>query len=161
VIRYAKPADHVAIAELVTAAFGGPDEALRVARLRTDEDVMFELVSHEAGEIVGHILFSRLWADRYDLFAALAPMAVKPRLQRTGIGAALVRAGLDCCREFGAHGVLVLGHTAYYPKFGFSSAATAHVRSPYSANPAFMALALEDGAFDAPMTVAYPDAFSV
>ena len=66
-IRYAKAADHAAIAAVNTAAFGTPDEAALVARLRADEDVMFELVSEEAGEVVGHILFSRLWADRAEL----------------------------------------------------------------------------------------------
>ena len=159
-IRYARPADHAAIEAVVTAAFGQPDEARLVERLRADEDVMFELVADQSGELVGHILFRRLWADRAELYAALAPLAVRPGLQRTGLGSALTRAGLDCCREFGAHGVLVLGHPAYYPRFGFSVEAAADVRSPYAGSPAFMALALEEGAFDKPMTVAYADAFS-
>jgi len=159
-IRYARPADHAAIAAVTAAAFGKPDEARLVERLRADEDVMFELVAEQAGEVAGHILFSRLWADRHDLYAALGPLAVRPDLQRTGLGSKLVRAGLDCAREFGAFGVIVLGHPAYYPRFGFSAEAVAQVRSPYAGNPAFMALALEDNVFDAPMTVAYPEAFS-
>jgi putative acetyltransferase len=56
--------------------------------------------------------------------------------------------------------VLVLGHRSYYPRFGFSADAAANVRSPYSGNPSFMALALEDDAFAGEMSVAYPDAFS-
>ena len=159
-IRYAKPADHAAIAAVVTAAFGQPDEARLVERLRADGDVMFELVAEENGAVAGHILFSRLWADRAELYAALAPLAVRPGLQRNGLGSALTRAGLDCCREFGAHGVLVLGHPAYYPRFGFSAQAAAGIRSPYAGNPSFMALALEDGAFDKPITVAHAEAFS-
>jgi len=159
-IRYARAADHAAIAAVTTAAFGKPDEAALVARLRADEDVMFELVAEEAGEVVGHILFSRLWADRAELYAALAPISVLPALQNAGHGSALIRSGLECLREFGAHGVLVLGHPAYYPRFGFSADAAAQVRSAYAGSPAFMALALEDGAFTAPMSVAYPDAFS-
>ena len=55
--------------------------------------------------------------------------------------------------------VIVLGHPEYYPKFGFSRQAAAKVKSPYAASPAFMALALEEGALDAPLLVAYPDAF--
>jgi len=159
-IRYAKPADHAAIEDVVTAAFGKPDEARLVARLRADEDVMFELVAVEAGEVAGHIVFSRLWADRFELYAALGPLAVRPGLQRTGLGSALTRAGLDCAREFGAFGVIVLGHPSYYPRFGFSAEAAAQVRSPYSGSPSFMALALEDNAFEGPMSVAYPEAFS-
>jgi putative acetyltransferase len=158
-IRYARTADRPAIAEVVAQAFGGRQEAELVARLRADADVLFELVSETGGEITGHILFSRLWADRAELFCALAPLAVRPGLQRAGVGSALVRAGLESAREFGAHGVLVLGHPKYYPRFGFSTAAAAQVASPYG-GPGFMALALEEGAFDAPLSVAYPGAFA-
>ena len=44
--------------------------------------------------------------------------------------------------------------------FGFSTDAAADLRSPYAGSPAFMALALEENAFDGPMSVAYPEAFS-
>mgnify|MGYP001397572581 CR=1 FL=1 len=159
-IRLARASDHAAIAEVVEAAFGQPDEARLVERLRAEDDVLFEMVWEAAGEVVGHILFSRLFADRAELFAALAPLAVRPGLQREGVGKALVRAALEHARDCGAHGVLVLGHPAYYPKFGFAAETAANVRSPYSGSPSFMALALEKGAFDEPLTIAYPDAFS-
>jgi putative acetyltransferase len=159
-IRYAKPADRPAIADVVTAAFGGEAEARLVERLRADDDVLFELVWIDEGEVTGHILFSRLWADRAEMFAALAPVSVRPGLQRAGVGSALIRAGLDYAKEFGAHGVLVLGHPAYYPKFGFTAEAARQVSSVYAGSPAFMALALEEGAFDQPLSVAYPDAFA-
>jgi putative acetyltransferase len=159
-IRFARLADHPAIAEVVEAAFGQPDEARLVERLRAADDVLFELVSEDDGAVTGHILFSRLFADRAEMFAALAPLAVRPGLQRSGVGKALVNAALGHAREFGAHGVLVLGHPAYYPKFGFAAETAAQVTSPFSGSPSFMAIALEKGAFDTPMTVAYPDAFS-
>jgi putative acetyltransferase len=130
VIRYARPADHAAIAAVVTEAFGRADEAELVKRLRADDDVLFELVSADESGVGGHVLFSRLWADRAEMFAALAPLAVRPGLQRSGVGAALVRAGLDSAREFGAHGVLVLGDPGYYGRFGFSRDAAAQVDSP-------------------------------
>ena len=159
-IRYARPADHAAIAAVTEAAFGQPDEAGLIERLREAGDVLFELVAVEDGEVVGHILFSRLWADSVGMYAALAPLAVRPGLQRTGHGSALVRAGLESAREFGAHGVLVVGDPAYYPRFGFSAEAARQVAAPYAGRPAFMAIALEAGAFDAPLSVAYPEAFS-
>lgn len=159
-IRYARASDHEAISQIVEAAFGQADEARLVKRLRADGDVLFELVAEQGGEVAGHILFSRLWADRAELFAALAPLAVKPGVQNDGLGSALVRRSLECARDFGAHGVIVLGHPAYYPRFGFSREAAAKVASPYSSSPSFMALALEPGAFDAPLTVAYPEAFA-
>lgn len=159
-IRYARAADHPAIAEVNDLAFGKPEEAQLIGRLRADGDVMFELVSETDAALDGHILFSRLWADRETLFAALAPMSVRPGRQSAGIGSALVQRGLVSLREFGVHGVLVLGHPRYYPRFGFEAATAAQVRSPYSGSPAFMALAIEPGAFDAPLSVAYPHAFS-
>ena len=158
-IRFARAADRPAISEVVEAAFGRPDEAGLVDRLRADGDVLFELVSEDADRITGHVLFSRLWADRTGMFAALAPLAVQPGLQRAGLGSALVRTGLQSIPEFGAHGVLVLGDPAYYGRFGFSNGTAAQVASPYSRLEAFQALAIEDGAFGAPLSIAYPDAF--
>jgi putative acetyltransferase len=131
-----------------------------VTRLRADEDAMFELVAETDGEILGHIMFSRLWADRDGLYAALAPLAVRPDRQRTGLGSQLVRAGLEIAPEFGAVGVLVLGDPAYYPRFGFSAEAAAGVAAPFQGLPGFMALPIEAGAFDAPLMVAYPNALS-
>lgn len=160
-IRYARARDHALIAEVVTEAFGRADEADLVARLRADDDVLFELVSADAdGGVGGHVLFSRLWGDRPALFAALAPLAVRPGLQGGGVGSALVRAGIEALREFGAHGVLVLGEPAYYGRFGFTREAAVLVESPYARLAAFQALAIEEGAFDAPLSVAYPDAFA-
>jgi putative acetyltransferase len=159
-IRHARAADRPAIATINDLAFGRPDEAALVARLREDGEAMCEIVSETDGIIDGHILFSRLWADRPELFAALAPMAVRPDRQRSGVGSALVRAGLQILPEFGVRGVLVLGHPAYYPRFGFAAETAAKVKAPYAGSPAFMALALDEGAFDAPLTLIYPDAFS-
>lgn len=159
-IRYATPLDHPAIAGVVTAAFDGGDEARLVEALRVNGDVMFELVAVEAGEVVGHVLFSRLWTDRDELYAALAPLAVRPDRQRSGYGIRLVRAALEAASEFGAVGVLVLGDPAYYGRFGFSRAAAEQVACPYSALPALQALALAPNSFDAALTVAYPSAFS-
>ena len=87
-------------------------------------------------------------------------MAVLPDRQRDGVGKRLVTASIETAKDFGAHAISVLGHPEYYPKFGFSRGAAAHVKSPYSDSPAFMALALEEGALDAPVLVAYPDAFN-
>ena len=158
-IRHARPGDHAAIRTVNTAAFGRADEADLVERLRADGDVMFELVDDDGGEIVGHILYSRLWADSVSLYAALAPMAVLPARQKDGIGKRLVAASLETAKDFEACAVIVLGHPEYYPKFGFTPDAAAKVKSPFSGSPAFMALALEEGALDAPVLIAYPDAF--
>lgn len=158
-IRYATADDRAAIAAVVAGAFGRPDEARLVERLRADDDVMFELVAETDGAVSGHILFSRLWADRDDLYAALAPVSVTPSRQRAGLGAALVKAGLESARQFGAVGVLVLGDPEYYGRFGFAAETAAQVKAPFQGMAAFMGLAFSAQAFDGPMTVAYPSAF--
>ncbi|HEV2531446.1 N-acetyltransferase [Phenylobacterium sp.] len=159
-IRFAQPADHAAIDAVTTAAFGRSDEARLTAQLRADGDAMFEMVAQDDGRIVGHIMFSRLWADRDGLYAALAPLSVLPALQRRGVGASLVQTGLASAPQFGAAGVLVLGEPAYYSRFGFAAETAAQVDAPYRGMPAFMGLGFVEGAFEGPMTVAYPSAFS-
>ena len=159
-IRPVRTTDHAAVRAINLAAFGGAAEADLVERLRADGDVVFELVAEDQDGVFGHILFSRLWTDSEHLYAALAPMAVSPDRQRRGAGSDLVRSGLNLCKEFGARGVLVLGHPDYYPRFGFSHEATALVKAPYSGSPAFMARAFEDDAFANPLMVAYPSAFA-
>jgi putative acetyltransferase len=122
---------------------------------------MFEMVAEAVGEVVGHVMFSRPWADRDELYAALAPLSVAPDRQRAGLGSALVRAGLASAPQFGAVGVLVLGEPDFYGRFGFAAKTAAAVAAPFRGLPAFMGLELVDGAFEGPLTVAYPSAFSI
>jgi putative acetyltransferase len=92
-------------------------------------------------------------------FAGLAPVAVSPAEQSRGVGAALCRAGIEAVRALGADAVVVLGHPAYYPRFGFSAEAAKPLASPYAGSPAFMALALKPGALASTRRVDYPAAF--
>lgn len=161
-IRDETEADRGDIRGLNQAAFGGNYEAGLVERLRSEELIRASLVAVEADNVVGHILFSTLsvtvdgWSVRA---AALAPMAVAPGRQRRGIGSALVRAGLEAVTAQGFEAVFVLGHPAYYPRFGFSAAAASKLVSPY-AGEAFMALELTPDALRGTVgAVTYPDAF--
>jgi putative acetyltransferase len=163
VIRPASSGDHAPIARLDDAAFGGSDESALVARLRADDAVVVELVAEADGEVVGHILFSRLpieCGDRVVDAVALAPMAVLPGRQRAGVGSALVRSGLDACRALGVAAVLVVGWPEYYPRFGFSAETASPLTAPFS-GPAFMALELVSGALAGGGRVRYPAAFGV
>lgn len=159
-IRPAAPDDFAAIRAVNVAAFPSPLEAALVDRLRADGDVLVELVAERGLMILGHIMFSRLAADRPGLFAALGPMSVLPDLQRSGLGSQLVQAGVQACQELGADAVIVLGHPEYYPRFGFSAEAARPVASVYAGTPAFMARELTSGALQAPLAISYPDAFA-
>ena len=146
-IREETAADHEAIAAVNRAAFGGEDEVRLVAKLRTDGDALTSLVAEDAGQIVGHILFSRLavtTGTRSIRAAALAPLAVVPKRQRQGIGAALTGAGIEACRARGLALIVVMGHPEYYPRFGFSAEAAKALRAPFEGE-AFMALELVPG----------------
>ena len=72
-------------------------------------------------------------------------MSVLPEFQRQGIGSKLVTAGLEACRANGHDVVFVLGHTAYYPRFGFSRASDYRIENEYNAGDSFMVIDLKEG----------------
>jgi putative acetyltransferase len=164
VIGEETPDDIDAIAALNRAAFGGEYEVETIDRLRLDGLLALSLVERDAGTVVGHILFNELDVTvdgRAIRVVALAPMAVIPDRQREGIGSRLVRQGLSMLKERGYEAVIVLGHPAYYPRFGFSAALAAKLAAPFSGS-AFMALELKPGALaGASGTVRYPRAFRI
>jgi putative acetyltransferase len=143
------------------AAFGREDEALLVEAVRAEGATLVELVAEEEGQIVGHILFSRMTCQPVKRIAGLAPVAVLPDAQRRGWGQVLCRAGIDELRRMGAEAVVVLGHVHYYPRFGFSREAARLIASPYAHLEGFMAMELVPGALAAPIKADYPRAFGV
>ena len=147
-------------------AFGQEDEGLLIAKIRRSDgfDPSLSLVAEIEGDVVGHILFSRIYIETEsgDVPAlALAPMAVLPNHQNRGIGSQLVRTGLDISRQAGHAIVVVLGHPDYYPRFGFQQASQVGVRSPFDVpDDVFMVQGLIPGALDAGAgLVRYPAAF--
>jgi putative acetyltransferase len=145
IVRPERSQDEPAVRALVQAAFGRELEADLVERLRADPDLLLSLVAEQDGAVCGQIMFSRLGSDAGLALAQLSPLAVAPALQRTGIGAALVEAGLAACHSLGLDGVVVLGHPDYYPRFGFSAEAARAMVSPFAGQASFMALALRPG----------------
>ena len=91
----------------------------------------------------------------------LAPMAVLPDFQRSGVGAKLIETGLQRCYGLGYKAVVVLGHPSYYPRFGFLPAAQFGIDCEYDVpEGVFMAIELCPGALaDKSGTVKYHAAF--
>lgn len=123
------------------------------------------LVALKDGEIVGHILFTKLLikSNKGDFVAlALAPIAVKPDLQRQGIGSGLLAEGLKKCKTMGYKAVIVVGHPGYYPRFGFSPARAKGLELPFPVrDEVFMALELVPGCLDDMKgMVVYPQEFA-
>jgi putative acetyltransferase len=162
-IRPETNADHEAIGHVHRLAFGQDAEARLVDALRDGGYVRASLVAERDAQVVGHILFSDLpivtQAGTVSALA-LAPLAVLPEVQNQDIGSALVRRGLEDCKEQGHRIVVVLGHPHFYQRFGFSSKLASELESPYSGRESFMAVELVPGALDGVTgRVQYPPPF--
>jgi putative acetyltransferase len=161
-IRLETEADCASVRRVNILAFGQELEADLVDQLRRDHAVIASLVAVEGNDVLGHILFSRVWIDTPKgavPAASLAPMAVHPDHQRQGIGSNLVRRGLDILRSAGERVVVVVGHPEYYPRFGFLAEPAKRLDAPWSGE-AWMALELIPGALEGVQgIVKYPAAF--
>ena len=133
------PHDWKAVTEVVSSAFGQLAEAELVNELRKAGDRVVSMVADEDGQIVGHVLLSRMDAPFPAL--ALAPASVIPTRQRSCIGSALVKRAVESARNKGWAALFVLGDPHYYERFGFDREAAAGFSSPY-AGPHFMVLSL-------------------
>ncbi len=120
--------DHPAVARVNLRAFGGMGEPMLVALLRQRQsyDPDLSLVAEQDGNIVGHALFTRCTIRLMgeDVPAAyLAPIGVDPACQRQGVGTALMQEGHRIAAAKGCHVCFLLGHTSYYPRFGYHTGA--------------------------------------
>jgi putative acetyltransferase len=146
VIRPAQAGDEAAIRAVQLAAFPTSAEADLVERLDSAGSSVISLVSESNGEIVGHVLLSRMSVSgggRDYRALGLGPVAVRPAFQRAGIGSELVRSGIAIAQATGEELIFVLGEPEYYSRFGFTAETAAPFRSPY-AGPYLMALALRE-----------------
>ena len=163
-IRAENENDRAAVYSVNASAFESPAEAILVNALRKQAQPIVSLVAEESGEVVGHIMFSPVSLSGFASLNAfgLAPMAVAPEYQGKGIGSALVRAGLEQCKLLGFTAVVVLGHSDYYPRFGFSPSSRFGIDSEYEVpEDVFMAMELQPGALSGKTgRVKYHDAFS-
>ena len=162
-IRPVEEADLPEVKRLNDLAFGGPDEGRLVELLHARGKAVISLAAVYRGKIVGHILFSpvEFHPPHPEIQAiGLAPMAVLPEYQNQGIGSQLVRQGLADCQAGGWQVVIVLGHTAFYPRFGFRPASELGLDNEYDAGEAFMALELKAHILDGMQSTAcYADEF--
>ena len=126
-------------------AFRPDDVVTFLDALRADVCLLGEWLAEDSTGPVGYIAFSRVWVDEPDGLrtsaAILTPLAVRPDRQRRGIGLQLMDHSLRELEARGERLFFVLGHTDYYPRAGFLSAAAQKVENPWQGNPAFMARA--------------------
>jgi len=142
-IREEEPRDFAAVRRVNLAAFEDGAEARVVDKLRDSCESQLACVAVEDENVVGHIFFTPVTVDGCDIIGmGLAPMAVIPSCQRSGIGSRLVRHGLKELRRSGCPFVIVLGHAEYYPRFGFELASKYQLLSQWEGVPdeAFMVI---------------------
>ncbi|MFO7320899.1 MAG: N-acetyltransferase [Chloroflexota bacterium] len=124
-VRPERPSDYAGIAALHVRAFGQRlDEALIVNlhRQRRSFDPDLSLVAEVEGQPVGHALFNPCQIQLMGQTVRavnLAPLGVEPAFQKRGVGTALIEAGHQLAREKGFALSFLLGHSEYYPRFGY------------------------------------------
>lgn len=158
-IRYEEPGDVAAIHAVVRSAFPTEEEAILIRNLRESGHLCVSLVAEEQGNVIGHIAFSPVTINGQNGGLGLAPVSVKPEFQNQGIGGELVSQGLLAARRYGAGYVVVLGHSHYYPRFGFQNARALGFQNEYGADESFMIVELEPGALPSGGLVKYGEEF--
>lgn len=147
VVREETPQDWEAITAVTMSAFetleiSDHTEQFIISALRRAEGLTVSLVAEIDGAVVGHIAFSPVSiSDGTPDWYGLGPVSVSPQYQRQGIGKALVREGLARLEAMDARGCCVVGHPAYYPRFGFHRMAGLHFEGV--PEEAFLALSFD------------------
>ncbi|KQQ79618.1 N-acetyltransferase [Aureimonas sp. Leaf324] len=157
VLREMAPGELILVETIHATAFGRDEEArLPHAIVSAGYDVI-SVVAVDGDYFVGHALFTAL--DGAEKALALGPVAIVPDRQGEGIGARLVRYGLDLARQRGWRSVFVLGDPGFYGRLGFRANLAKGAIVPW-AGPNFQAIELVPGALDGWSGVlVYPDAF--
>lgn len=173
-IRKEEEKDFKIVFDLIQRAFEKEQftdhqEQFLVERLRSSEAFVPELslVAEIDGEIAGYILLTKLKIiadDRKETESlALAPVAVLPEYQGKGIGGQLILAAHQKATELGFHSIILLGHSGYYPRFGYEMAKKFGIKLPFDVpDENCMAIELNENALQhASGTVQYPKEFEV
>ncbi|MHB2165419.1 GNAT family N-acetyltransferase [Alsobacter sp. R-9] len=148
IIRTETTADMPAREALLDAAFGPARFLKTCERLREGRLPAFALSAEdEAGRLVGTV---RLWpvaAGPGRPALMLGPLAVDAAARERGIGASLMRAGLNRAAGAGHGAVLLVGDAPYYARFGFSADLTEGLWMPGPVErERFLGLELQAGA---------------
>jgi len=129
-LREGGPGDLEWLELLYPAAFPEEDLLPLVRTMVRSGAEILSLVGEVDGVAAGHGVFTlgRIDGTSREI-ALLGPVAVDPGHQRSGIGGAIIREGLNRLKPMGVEQVFVLGDPAYYGRFGFLPGAK--IKPPY------------------------------
>ena len=104
------------------------------------------LVAKDGGALVGTLRFWHVEAGGASALL-LGPLAVAGSHRKLGLGAALMRMGLDRAQALGHKAVILVGDEPYYSRFGFARALAQSLDLPGWYDPArFLGLEFAPGA---------------
>jgi predicted N-acetyltransferase YhbS len=117
-------------------------------------------------EIIGFILFSTIEIVSKKVennWLAMAPIAIRPEYQNKGIGGKLMIEGQNRARKMKYHGIVIVGHEKYYPKFGYELASFYRLKFPFEApdENCFIYFLDENSKYEINGMVKYPEAFGI
>lgn len=167
VIREENNKDFNEVYEVIKSAFMNAEytdnnEHNLVNKLRDSEAFVkgLSLVAEDNDKIVGHIMLTKINIGNNESLA-LAPLSVLPNYQKSGIGSKLIIESHKRAKELGYNSVVVLGHSDYYPRFGYEPASKWGIKAPFEVQDEnFMAIELvKDGLKDVSGTVNYAKEF--
>lgn len=127
-------ADIPAREALLDRAFGKAErrrktsERLREGRLPT-EGLAFS-ARNRRGRLIGTLRLWEITAGSAGPALLLGPLAVDCAYQKRGIGARLMRHGLEEAKKLGHKAVLLVGDLPYYGRFGFTRASVEGLSLP-------------------------------
>lgn len=164
-VREERRADVPRTQDVVAAAFGEEQVAPLLADLRTSDawrDLSF--VAEVAGEVVGHVAYTRGWLDapaRLVEVLVLSPLSVLPQNQGRGVGGTLVRRSLEMLRDRPEPLVFLEGSPTYYGRLGFRPGTTGGFTRPSDRIPEVAFQFVPLARYDPAMTgrLVYPDPF--
>ncbi|MDO9095541.1 MAG: N-acetyltransferase [Rubrivivax sp.] len=139
-LREATPSDRTAVLQVHTLAFGQDEESLLVDSLLADPSAepALSLLAEEHGRVVGHALFTSvklLGLEHPPSASILAPLAVAPSAQMSGVGRSLIEEGCKLLAQRRVQLLFVLGDPNYYNKRGFTAALPRGLQAPYEIEP--------------------------
>ncbi|NMR28320.1 GNAT family N-acetyltransferase [Crystallibacter degradans] len=136
-LRSEHASDRPAILELTGRAFATDDganppvEVGLLAELFECDGYLpgLSIVAADAGMVVGHSITTRGFIGDQPALG-LGPISVLPERQRQGIGAALLEETRIRAEGMGESVIVLLGHTTYYPRFGYRPASELGIQAP-------------------------------
>ena len=147
-LRDERAGDDLARERLLDASFGSARFEKTCERLREGRVAArgLALGAMEGEALVGTLRFWHVEAGGASALL-LGPLAVAGSHCKLGLGAALMRMGLDRAQALGHKAVILVGDEPYYSRFGFARAPAQNLDLPGWYDPArLLGLELEPGA---------------